>query len=436
MERAVHAMTRHSAARATGPGVPVVTLGLLLLVFACGKPGLALAAVERESRIDAIERKMEELQRQLTALGRELGELRQAGTPRPSTDSRNLASTEVTPGPVFSGDARLRYEHTSAHNTLPERNRAVLRARLGAEYHLNRALSLGARVTTGDSDDPNSSDITLGSFDDDLQISLDRAYASYQGERFRALGGKFANPFLTRELVWDGDVNPQGVAASVDVLRGDAHRLTLTGAFVPIDNALDSADSYMSGAQLVLRSQPGSDWSLQLGGAYYDYTIGSLETADGGDIRDNRLSADGSAYLSDFDLLDTIAVLEYRGLGDRWPLRLSLDYVVNLGAVDDQDSGQQLNIDLGRDRLVGDWRLAYAYARSDIDAMLDAFSQDNTTYASNYRQHSLVVAYVPLENVVLDLTTYFYRRDAFQPGYGVDWDEWVARLRMNVSFRF
>ena len=68
-------------------------------------------------------------------------------------------------------------------------------------------------MTTGNQDDPNSSDITLGDFLDDLTISLDRAYLGVRlGDLFLS-GGKFANPFLRTDLVWDGDVNPQGAGA-------------------------------------------------------------------------------------------------------------------------------------------------------------------------------------------------------------------------------
>ena len=355
-----------------------------------------------------------------------------------STGQGLTAAPAATPGGQstlrLSGDARLRYEYTGDGDR--HRNRAVLRARLAAVYRLDDNFDIGARLTTGDAGDPNSSDITLGNFNDDLEVSLDRAYARYRGSVVTALGGKFANPFTTRELVWDGDVNPQGIAASMTLLRSKGAQLQATALLSPIDEQIDADDSTLRGAQFSLTLQPHRDWRVTLASAYYDYDIGSLTAADRGDIRDNRLTVDGSSYLSDFNLWDSVASAEYRGLGRHLPVRVSLDRVTNLGAVDDQDSGYQLDVSLGDNQHAGDWRASYTYARNDIDAVLTAFSHDNITYASNYRMHGVTMEYLPVEDVVLNVTAFHYTRNRFQPGYGDDWKNWVTRLRMNVSFRF
>ncbi|MCZ6675916.1 MAG: putative porin, partial [Candidatus Poribacteria bacterium] len=89
----------------------------------------------------------------------------------------------------FSGDFRLRYENTSNQilgTPLPDnedaRNRQVIRLRAAATKQANDMIKVGARLTTGSSDDPNSTDVTLGSFVNDLQVSLDRLYAEYQNK--------------------------------------------------------------------------------------------------------------------------------------------------------------------------------------------------------------------------------------------------------------
>jgi len=70
------------------------------------------------------------------------------------------------------------------------------------------------------------------------------------------------------------------------------------------------------------------------------------------------------------------------------------------------------------------------------DAVLTAFSHDNINYASNNRQHTLSIDYSPLEKTLLNLTTYIYRRDEYQPDYAPGWDEYVSRTRLNLVYVF
>ena len=118
----------------------------------------------------------------------------------------------------FKGDFRLRYENTSNEepgSTLLEgRNRAVVRFRVGFTKKISDIFNFGVRLATGSSDDPNTADVTLGSFVNDLEISLDRLYLKMSNNNFALSGGKFENPFQRTDLVWDGDVNPQGVTGN------------------------------------------------------------------------------------------------------------------------------------------------------------------------------------------------------------------------------
>lgn len=136
----------------------------------------------------------------------------QAQTTAPTTDESSAW--------IPSGDFRLRWERTTNQEPttqpliLDPRNRWVVRFRAGVTKQFGKLTNFGVRVATGPRSDPNSTDITLGDFADRLEISVDRAYLELkQGGAFLT-GGKFANPFTTTELVWDGDVNPQGVAGA------------------------------------------------------------------------------------------------------------------------------------------------------------------------------------------------------------------------------
>jgi hypothetical protein len=287
-----------------------------------------------------------------------------------------------------SGDFRLRYEGNYGDDDAPDWRRGVLRARLGATYAVNERLTIGGRLATGDPDDPNSSDVTLSNFADDFDVSLDAAYARLAFADATLWGGKFQLPFTRTDLVWDGDVNPQGVGAN--------YALPLGGG------ALKFAGLYF----LVDQSVAGS----------------------------NLIGPDGR-YVSDFDLVDVIAALTFRGR-ESWPLRLTTEYVRNLGARTSGDSGYSIELFAGKTAGKGDWRLGYGYSVAEVDAVLAAFSHDNTTIATNYRQHALVINYAITKDVILDATLYHYRPyDAEFSGVN-DPEDWLDRLRLNVLVNF
>lgn len=233
-------------------------------------PGLSNAS---EDATEDLYEKMHQLESAMRNLQDELSELRaQADSLRTSGSAASMAADSLMPSPHgtdssrldVSGDARLRYENTSAHAGLPDRNRGVLRGRLGAAYQITDALTAAARLTTGDAGDPNTADVTVGSFVNDLDVSLDQAYVAYQFGNHRAVGGKFANPLKRTDLVWDGDVNPYGAAASFELLNKDNTEISLTAIYSIVDEQVILNDSDMLGAQLSLNTRLSNDLKLGL----------------------------------------------------------------------------------------------------------------------------------------------------------------------------
>lgn len=351
-----------------------------------------------------------------------------ASTARAQTNGQSTA----TPTWNLSGDFRLRWERTSDQEPTADsdvfepRRRWVVRFRSGVTRQFGSVTNFGVRIATGSRGDPNSTDITLGDFADRLEMSFDRAYLELKHKGAFLTGGKFANPFTTSELVWDGDVNPQGVAGSL--ARSGKHQVTpkLTGIFYVVDEDTINPDSYMAGGQGQVTFKPSSSWNIVLAGAYYDYTIKSLRHADSGDTRGNRLTPDGTQYLSDFDLLDGVLTIDHRGFGERFPVKFVADYVKNLGA-DAKDDGFGVDLFVGRASAKGDVRFRYGYSQAETDAILAAFSHDNTTLASNYRQHTATVDYQVLKEMQLNATWYvFSRLSSPLP------TDWITRLRLNA----
>src|SRR3546814_12861330 len=99
-----------------------------------------------------------------------------------------------------------------------DRSRTAVRARLRASYAIDDHFTIGTQIATGDPDDPNSTDVTLGSFVDDFAVSLDQAWARYRNGGLTDHAGKFQQPFQRTEI--DRKRDGEGKSVSVRVDRG------------------------------------------------------------------------------------------------------------------------------------------------------------------------------------------------------------------------
>lgn len=430
-----------------------VSLSAAAFGFCAALPTLAIA----NDKIESLQRELEALKAEQARLNEkistvetmmnslELGEpealaltppapAASVKAPQPAP-SATAAAPLVSASPiVISGDLRLRHEANFGDEDARDRNRAVMRARLRARYAVSDKIKVGAEIVTGDADDPNSDYFTVSGFADNFEVSLSQLYANFSLSDLEIFGGKFPQPFRSTDLVWDGDVNPQGAAARWRRSLNEGGAFTATGIYFIIDESAAGRGSDMLGGQIALDARVG-EWRLDLSGAYYDYRLHDLGSADAGDFRSNILTATGE-YLSDFDIVDLIFGLTYDGFGPHWPLRLRGDYVRNLGAENSEDTGFGFDIAAGRTKTPGDWRLSYGYMQTDVDAVLAAFSNDNFAIATNYKAHILTLDYTPVDHLVLNATLYAYRPlDPDFAGENLP-EDWLQRVRLNATVGF
>ena len=136
-------------------------------------------------------------------------------------------STPITEIELY-GDMRLRYEVRTGQAGLPDRitppgentqrNRARYRLRLGLRGTLADDWFFGLRLET--STNPRSTNVTIG---DEASggpfskgsdgINVGQAYLGYKGFRDITLtAGRMPNPLITTSMIWDADINPEGLA--------------------------------------------------------------------------------------------------------------------------------------------------------------------------------------------------------------------------------
>lgn len=346
------------------------------------------------------------------------------------------------------GDLRLRHESSFELDDRSDSNRQRLRLRLGANYQLTNEVLVGARVVTGDRSDPNSPHVTLGEGFDDFELSLDRAFITYDPSWWRgssATAGKFDHPFYRNpvygELVWDADVQPEGVLAErrlIDV-RGFESVDVVLGGYTLLEQG-GGDDAQILAAELSGRTRLGKDTSGTIATSYYLYTDPTPDGATklltgnaGNSVVDTNGDGEPDEFVSDFGVWNTILGIEH----DAWrlPLKLSGEYIRNTRAEIDRDEGWALGLAVGRSAERGDWRAYYQWQVVEQDSVFSPFAQDDFLFQTNHRSHVFGVNYQLRDNIGLHLWTLVSALDhtTATPTTDSGAYQWRVRLDLNVK---
>ena len=182
------------------------------------------------------------------------------------------------------GDMRLRYEivdRASDNSTANDADghldtdRPRIRFRFGAKAHVYKDLDILLRLSTGGDDASTSGNATLdGTFGNEA-ISLNLAYGSWKiMDGLTLQGGKVKNPFMKSEVVWDNDVNPEGLSEIFQKKSGDTTLRLIAGQYIVEEtdrkNNIDSDDVVLLAwqAQLHQKTKAGK---FKFAVALYDY---------------------------------------------------------------------------------------------------------------------------------------------------------------------
>ena len=346
----------------------------------------------------------------------------------------------------FYGDARLRSESSFNLDDADDRHRQRLRVRFGTEYQVNDELVFGARVVTGDPDDPNSPHSTLGDAFNGIDISLDRAFLRYTPESIDGAsltGGKFAHPFMTNpvygELVWDQDVQPEGGIVGYDF--GGSGASEGVGVNVGVYNLLEQGnaeDAFIVVSQIDAIKSIGDGGKARGAIGYYYYTDvtpdgSSTLLADnaGNAVEDTDADTIPVLFVSDFGVLDALAAYEFQA-GDM-PVAISGQYIHNTRAEIDGDTGWATGVALGSAKKKGDWKFYYQWQVMEQDAVFSAFAQDDMLFQTNYRSHVTGTNYQLTDKIGLHLWGLISRPDDVSASSATSDDfQWRVRLDLNV----
>lgn len=326
----------------------------------------------------------------------------------------------------ISGDIRPRFEAIDEDGEIG-RERGRFRARLKLSADVNDNVTAIIRLATGGGNPVSTNQSFDGGFSR-KDIGVDQAYVDWTPrEDIHVLVGKISNPFVRagdHALVWDSDLNPEGVALTWEsgIFFG-----TVGTLFVEERSTTD--DSILLAVQGGATFDLADNGSLTAGVSYYDYsnTQGATPFYDGS-ARGNSVDLAGN-LLYDYNQVEVFA--EWSFMAGDYPLSVFADFVQNGEAVGN-DTGYAFGVAFGKAADPGTWQASWAWQDLEADAVVATFTDsDFGGGGTDASGHVFKTKYALADNWALGGTFFLNEVDA---AAGNEHD--YSRLQLDLEFKF
>ncbi len=343
----------------------------------------------------------------------------------------SLAMPEFIKNTKFKGDFRLRYEYSDRENGEENRNRGRYRFRLGGVTKVNDKVEVGYGLASG-SADPRSTNQTFTNSFETPDIRLDYAYASYKPfEWLRLVGGQFENPlWMPSGWMWDSDIRPQGVSASMNRTVGDVELFMNNGFWIIDEIANSNQDPMMFVLQPGYKIKLGEKAYFKNAFAYYNFVDVKGSVLDY-TAKTNTL--DNKTLKYDYEPVVVSGELGFNtGIAPMPFAALYGEYIKNTASSVKEDTGYTAGIKFGHEKIKepGQWQATAYYEKLEKDAWLDTFP-DSDAYggATDIKSYVVKAGYGLMKNVEFN-TAYYHSKKISGPSN----DENV--LQADLLFRF
>lgn len=356
-----------------------------------------------------------------------------AGNARPSDWTERFS---------VGGDFRLRQE-SFFNDPGVDRHRQRFRLRVKSDVNLS-PVTIGMRVASGTGEQVS----TNQSFDNlasQKSIWIDRAYLGYKrGDWFGFTAGRMPNPLITADLsdlVWDGDVNPEGAAELFTVPVGESASLhfNLMQFALDEDSKLNEDQSLFS-QELGAETKLGSSTLTLATALHAPANVTENDFGQNAQQEGNSRAVDvdtgkaGKSLASDFRILHVLA--DYRlDLAGR-PLAVTGDWVRNLAenATDlpGEDTGFQVGLAYGKAKKRDTWEAALHYKVLEYNATLaDLTDSDFGNGGTNWKGFMPAFAYSPVDFAKVKVKVFLVGRENEDIKKGD-----ITRVQLDAEFKF
>jgi LysM repeat protein len=337
---------------------------------------------------------------------------------------------------TWEGDIRLRYQGdyysdgnapalvynaitgSDLDNTTQDEENLRYRVRLGLLAKLSESWGAGISLASGNTNNPVSTNQSLGSYSSRGLVTIDRAYLRWSpSERWIVSGGRIPNPYFHTSLLWDEDLNFEGLAGTFKPKFNEQLGGFFTAGAFLVQHESSTPETPSPDNKWLYGLQGGADWRWSSAGrvrlalSYYPYTNvqGIPNPTLGSQVNDWTAPAfrqkgntlfnidnDGNpatnlfALASKFEILNLTAAVDLAYF-DPYLVRINADYAENLGFdsgeirsrtgldIEGRTSAYSLGVTFGKEsmRQFGDWDASFTYKYLQRDSVLDAFTDSD-----------------------------------------------------------
>jgi len=331
------------------------------------------------------------------------------------SQAKSLSVPEWTQRVKWGGDVRFRTQgdwgkpttsSDSASALKHQRIRERVRGRFYMEGKANDFIYGGVRFAGGATSARSTNDTLDGYFTKDY-VMFDQYYirAEAPSEIVRDYGqffsdarlwlGRFGNPYEYSELVWDSDINLNGIAfqyVSPDLKTGvlpDMNIYSNLGFHWLDESSNMSADPLLFGYQIGGKTAPFGplDTKLNIATTVWDFTHLKDKNPTGSSGTNSRwwngagLDNPPGSYRFNYYLFDVLVGIDNEKIFDMpFPHGFYGDFVHNMGC-SEQNNGLLLGAYIGKKKLKtpGDWKFRTEWRYIERDAVTD-FTPDSDFY--------------------------------------------------------
>jgi len=254
-------MSIHHHVRRAFPRGLSSSIATLIIAASAGMASSAAVHAEDSALLEALVRKHILSEKEAAQIQEENAKQEQTG------DANKIKLSSAVSELKIYGDIRERYQYDEVQSQFQAPNakgktvfshgnqesRWRFRLRLDADFKLGEQWFGGVELATNSAND--SSMQTYGGEFGKYSIYISKAYLGYKPADWITFEiGKFSNPFYTTDLLWDPDINPDGVYEQIQF-----HKLFASGSSAP------AASGYSKDGKNVKEVAPlESPWELTL----------------------------------------------------------------------------------------------------------------------------------------------------------------------------
>ena len=331
----------------------------------------------------------------------------------------------------WSGDVRYRYENIDNDAKTDERNRNRVRARIGLTAQITDDVKAGVALASG-SDDPVSSNQTLGGGASSKGINLDQGWVDWKfAPNTHLIAGKTKNLYYAPAksgLVWDGDLRPEGVNLKYD--NGTIWAVASYHFLNSDDGSSGTGDiEEMFGGQVGYNGNINDNTSFIVGAGYYYIPVeGSASFVDGDFFGNSEIAG---MHALDYKVAEVFAEVNTKLAGV--PATFFADFVQNTESDADEDTGYAIGFKLGKAKKRGDVEFGYMYEDLEADAVYAAFTDsDFGGGGTDVKGHKLSAAIGLSKNTKLGITYFNNEYGDYTLSDEVDYD----RVQVDLATKF